>query len=522
MPDKSAIDADVCIVGAGAAGIGIAREFINTPTQVAVLEGGGLEFDQRTQSLYEGENIGLETFPVDANRLRFFGGTTNHWAGHSRTLDAIDFEQLDALPMSGWPISKADLEPYYRRAEYVCELSSVDDQDIDGLTSRLKLAALELDVTRLQSVVYKQSPPTRFGHVYRDELERAANVRVYLNANALELQCNVEGTVVEGVDVACIDGPRLRARANMFVLATGGIENARILLLSNKPNPAGLGNASDLVGRYFQDHILLRPAAEIIFSKMGVDLSLYHELSPLEGGDVFSVLAPSEGLIRSEGIGNFRLHIIRPQRMSALGEGSLRAIKSAVRERRFASARAHLRNIMSDLDGIAELTYKCIANAPIPDENHVLAAQLHLVLQPMPDPDSRVTLSGTRDLLGQRRVAVNWQVRERDLANARRAVELAALEVGRLGLGRAFAAILDDASRWPSNLEAGRHHCGTTRMSTDPSNGVVDGDCLVHGVSNLYVAGSSVFPTIGYANPTLTIVALALRIADTIKRRLNF
>ena len=490
LPHRYTIEADACIIGAGAAGIGMAREFIGTRHRIVVLESGGFEYDERIQSLYQGKNVGLPSFDVHANRLRYFGGTTNHWAGHCRPLDDVDFERRDWVPQSGWPISRADLDPYYRRTQPICQLGDYRYEDLGYFTDRTGLPQLNLGPSRLKSVVYNQSPPTRFGTVYREAIKNASNVTVYLNANVLELQSDPSASHVTGALAACIDGPRFSVKAGVFVLATGGMENPRLLLLSRGSNPAGLGNDNGLVGRYFMDHVLLRPGIDVSFSVPGVNLRLYHGLHKVAGGQMFSVLAASEERMRREGLTNFRIHLV-PDKLHY---------------------KYPLGCVFSALDGDD-------AREPSNPEGYG-SIGLHLVLEPVPNPDSRITLGKQLDLFGQPHIAVNWQLVDADMLNARRAMELAAIEFGRMGLGRGFGKIFRGKPHWPGNLEGGKHHCGTTRMSESPRTGVVDRDCRVHGVDNLYVAGSSVFPTIGYANPTLTIVALALRLSDHLKEKL--
>lgn len=501
-----AIDADICIIGAGAAGITMAREFIGESIRVVLLESGGLAFDEKSQSLYEGENIGLPSFDVNVNRLRYFGGTTNHWAGHCRPLDAIDFEKRNWIPHSGWPISRRELDPYYLRAQPIVGLGPYEYENLDFWQSELNLPSLKLDHKRLNTVVYNQSPPTRFGQAYREALEKASNIEVYLNANVLEIETNDEASKVTGLKLACIEGPTFSVSAKIFVLATGGMENARILLLSNRVQARGLGNDQDMVGRYFMDHILLRPGADVSFSDPNLNLSLYSALHQVHQSQMFAILASPEALLRKEQLNNFRIHLLR----------------------RKPAYPAPVGRVMSRLDGVDAADsgdFPSDAGATL-DEHELRVAgrdaiSLHLVLEPTPDPDSRITLSNRTDLFGQRKINVNWEIAHKDLSVAYRAMELAALEFGRLGLGRAYGAIFADAAHWPKNLEAGRHHCGTTRMTDNPNTGVVDRNCKLNTVSNLYIAGSSVFPTIGYANPTLTIVALALRLADFTKTQLT-
>lgn len=361
-------------------------------------------------------------------------------------------------------------------------------EDLETLEGQTGLSRLSLDGSRLESVVYCQSHPTRFVQVYRDELGQAPNIRVYLHANALELVANESVSRVDLVRVTCLDGPRFSVNGKFIVLATGGMENARLLLLSDRRSPNGLGNDGGLVGRYFMDPVVLRPGVDISFTKPGVDLRLYHYFHRMAGGVVFAVMTATHELLRREEMANFRIHLVpSPVKYDVL-LGSL-----------FSR--------LDDYDGEGYLQKT--------SDNSI---SMHLVLEPNPNPDSRITLSSTRDLLGQRQVRVRWLLTPSELSNADRALELVAIEFGRMGSGRGHGAMFTDKSRWPGNLEAGNHHCGTTRMSDSPETGVVDADCRVFGIDNLYIAGSSVFPTIGYANPTLTIVALALRLSEHIKR----
>ncbi len=488
LPENHLAHADICIVGAGAAGISIAQEFISTGKKVILLESGGFEYDQQIQELYFGENIGLSTFDVHVNRLRYFGGTTNHWAGHSRPLDAIDFEKKSWVPHSGWPITRDDLQPYYLRAQPILDLGEYHYENLEILLSGTGLNALELDDKRLTTALYGQSPPTRFGQKYRQELGDASNINIYLYANLLELATNESGSTITQLEVASFGGPKFKVQAKQIILATGGMENARLLLLSNNLNKHGLGNEHDLVGRYFMDHILLRPGLDISFTHPGLDLRLYHALHEVAGGKKFAIVAASDSLLREEKLTNFRMHLYRvgPHYQTPIG------------------------GVFSTIDGFTG------ENPLEKTRNNSIAT--HMVLEPVPNQDSRITLSKTEfDYFNQPKLEVNWQVENADLEHAYRAMELLALEFGRLGLGRGYSQLFRDSTTWPPHTEAGKHHCGTTRMAATPENGVVDANCKVFGIDNLYIAGSSVFPTIGYANPTITIVALALRLADHLK-----
>lgn len=487
------VEADICIVGAGAVGIAMALEFDGTAAEVAVMESGGLEYDPVTQTLYEGENVGRPTYPLTANRLRFFGGTTNHWAGHCRPFDAFDFAEREWIPHSGWPITIDELEPYLARSQPIMELGEYDYDSLNEYARQLGLRTLPLDGKRLISVMKHQSPPTRFGTAYRDELKRSRNVSVYLHSNVLELFTNETASHVDSADIACIDGPRYRVKAKHFVLATGGMENPRLMLLSNSSAPDGLGNDRGMVGRFYTDHLLIRPAMDISLSRTDLDFRLYTDLHEVNGGLMFGIMTPPAELTRQEKLTRFRFHLYN------LGPGYQTPVGG----------------VFSDLDGAPEV-------APISRDSgaHI---QVHMAMEPMPNPDAFVRLStdeDERDLFGQPRLEVKWLVTEQELANAHRAIEIGALEFGRMGIGRAYAPILEKPDEWPDAFTSGKHHCGTTRMADNPRKGVVDRNCKVFNVDNLYVTGSSVFPNIGHTNPTLNLVALSLRLADHLKEKL--
>ena len=261
------VEADLCIVGAGAVGIAMALEFNGSTKKVAVLESGGFELEGRTQSLYKGYHVGRPTCPLEKNRLRYFGGTTNHWAGHCRPFDDFDFSVRDWIPHSGWPIQFKDLDPYLERTQPILGLGKYDYHSLEDYARQLGLKTLPLDGSRLISVMKHQSPPTRFNTAYRQEMKESENVSVYLHSNVLELLTNESASHITSADVACIDGPRYTIKAKKFVLATGGLENPRLMLLSNTTAPKGLGNSHGLVGRFYTDHILIRHIGDTPYSK---------------------------------------------------------------------------------------------------------------------------------------------------------------------------------------------------------------------------------------------------------------
>jgi choline dehydrogenase-like flavoprotein len=519
VPRDHTIQTDVCIIGAGAAGITLARQFVSQPFRVCLLESGGLEFEKETQSLYAGESTGFPYPPLDAARLRYFGGTTNHWTGWCQPLDDIDFEPRPWIPYSGWPFTKEHLDPFYARAQSLCELGPYR-YDADAWETP-SAPPFHFMSDRLMTKIIQLSPPTRFGQVYRDEIAGAGNVSLNLHANVINIETPDNGRTVTRVRVASLQGHRYWVAAKVFILATGVIENARLLLASHQGRRAGLGNQHDLVGRFFMEHPWQKSAV-VLLSDPYLPLRLYgYYPSPRHDNPqgsrrrtvVKGSLVPTRETQRSVRLVNFRAHLepIQPK-----GIASLRLLVNAVRKPSMPEdLSTHLGNVIADIDDVARLGYGKVFKGAAP----VHTAELYCGIEQVPDPQSRVTLSTERDALGQQRAVLHWRLTAADTQAIRRATELIAEEFGRAGLGR-VKLLLDDEHD-PSQPLIGYHHTGTTRMHRDPKQGVVDENCRVHDISNLFIAGSSVFPTSGASNPTLTIVALALKLADHVKRMMT-
>jgi choline dehydrogenase-like flavoprotein len=516
LPDGHVVQADVCILGAGAAGITLAKELIGAGVEVALIESGGFEYDAATQELYRGESVGRRYQALDASRLRFFGGTTNHWGGTCRPLDAIDFEQRAWVPHSGWPFGLEHLDPFYARAQTLCELGPYAYEAAHWQSE--EYPTLPLEGERLTTAVFQQSPPTRFGQVYRDEIVRAANVTVYTHANLLGFETNEGASEVIQAQLGTLSGRRHAVAARSYILAAGGIENARLLLLSGTEQQPGLGNAHDLVGRYFMDHPIMQSAV-IMLSDPTLRLGLYRATrrdpdTVIEGTGVKAFLTPTPELQRHEQLLNCAARPRETRWQEATpGARALRGVFGDLRQGRWPQdLTTHIGAIAQDIDELARTAYARLRNGAPPP-----VFRLYHWLEQAPNPDSRVTLAEERDAFGLRRARVDWRFTEQELRTTLRMQQLVGEELGRAGIGRLR---LDEglaAGEWPEELSWSNHHMGTTRMHDDPKQGVVDAHCRVHGVANLYVAGSSVFPTCGHANPTLTIVALAVRLADHIK-----
>jgi choline dehydrogenase-like flavoprotein len=504
------LQADICVVGGGPAGISIAREFANTGHTVILLESGGLQFDRATQDLYQGTNVRGD-FSLTTSRFRMLGGTTYVWGGWSTTLDEGDFRRRDWVPYSGWPITKADLVPFYRRAQPLCELGRYRYTVAEWPTLAQKALALNPDL--LEHRLWQLSPPTLFGEKYLDELRKAANIRLILNATATEIVTAENARSVTEVRVASLDGRRTRVRARAYVLACGGIETPRLMLASNRVEPSGLGNGNDLVGRFFMDHP--HPDAGGVLLTGGLEPFKPYFQNAVGKERVVLGIGPSESAQRRLGILNSSIAVHGPIRFEPTDAwDSLMKLSRAFDERSWPpNAGSLLLNILRDLDGVIREGYLSARDGPV--RGYTFTARTEAT----PNPDNRVTLDRERDALGMNRVRLDWKPAALDRVTTARTMELLAREFGRLGVGRVRIneLLLEKDQRWSENLSWFGHHMGTTRMSSDAKSGVVDANCRVHGVDNLFIASSSVFPTSGFANPTLTILALALRLADHLK-----
>jgi choline dehydrogenase-like flavoprotein len=523
----SVVETDLCVIGAGAAGITIALEFMKKGNvSVVLLESGGEILDPATQSLNGGHQLGVVYDDLEASRCRFLGGATNCWGGWCRPFDELDFQVRDWIPNSGWPFSKAELLPYYERSHAVLQLKAFDYKisTWTELLSERGLAPLPLESNRLANMLVQLSGPARFGKIYRDQLARASNVRLMLMANATEIRTDYTGANVISVQVATLNGKKFSVAPKIAVLATGGIENARLLLLSNQIQKKGLGNANDLVGRYFMDHPRIRSSL-VRLKNLHKFRRLYDNQVALRRGDEQDTrltmhLAPTAETQRALRIPNSRTYVAQRYAQD-VSKGYLamrrltRAARGSIRFRRpigdFAREAA---NVMPTI--LANAPGAAIGSVAIRYKPSFLQQDFSFesVLEPIPNYNSRVTLASTRDRLGLNKVNVDWRLTQADRQHFDILHDLLMADaMTRDGLEQAGDPV-DTSTIWPSKVGGCWHHMGTTRMAANPAMGVVDPDCRVHGMSNLFIAGSSVFPTAGSDMPTLTIVSLALRLCE--------
>ena len=488
------LTADVCIVGAGAAGITLAIELEGQGLRVLLLESGGLEREEDTQELYEGSQSGQHNLGIATCRLRWLGGSTNAWAGWCRRLEPEDFEERSWMPNSGWPISLDDLSPHYDRAHEVVGIGAADF-DAEAITARSDLRTLALPPEAARTVLYQYSAPTRFGQRYRSRIENSADIELLLHANLIDIRLGNDGQV-DALECGTLTGVRFEVKADRYVLAAGGIENARALLSSNRQEAAGIGNANDLVGRYFMEHPHFYKAGWLLVPN-SVDVDFYAGFS-----DGLTVDEANPDGVWNRIRGALSLPVeLREQLQTPVGAATL--------------VERELNEVLDRTGYVSGADLAPLLRAG--DDFKLFGVDMRAEQRPV--DHSRVRLSSALDPFARPRADVAWNIATEDIdAMHRTLVHLGAV-LGAAGVGRMWIPTQDGLFR-PNGYFEGCHHMGTTRMSNDAKTGVVDADLRVHGLDTLYVLGSSVFPTGGFANPTLTIVALAVRLADHLAREL--
>lgn len=499
-------------------------ELLGHDFRVCLLESGGLDFEDDIQALNDGDCVGEHRVDLLWSRLRYFGGTTGHWGGNCAPLDEHDFEERAWVPDSGWPFPKTELDDSYPKAYEYCELPSgnfsADYWAAQSASFRERRIALAGDP--IGEKIMLKSPPTRFGEVYRTALARPGNrCDVYLHANVVEIETTEEASRVTALRTRGIDGQTCRFRAGIYILASG-IENARLLLLSNRVRPRGLGNDHDLVGRYFMAHTTLRTGRAMLslpegtasyYATLGWEQRFLSEINPF-----IDALQPSRAAQEREGILNSVVFFEESyEGEKTPGFVAMRRIaKQIVHGRMPPNLLRDLGIVVGDLDEVVKALYA----RSFGDRSYKIL-QTRFFCEQAPDRDSRVMLGDDLDALGQRKLVLDWRLNDLDKRTIIRTQKLLAEQFGALGVGRLQVEFDSEADPWPKGVDSSAHFMGTTRMSTDPRRGVVDGDCRVHGIDNLYVAGGSVMPTSGATMVTVNIVALAVRLAGHLRSRLS-
>ncbi len=503
---------DVCIIGAGAAGITLALSLKDSALNICILESGGLDRDYQTQKLNDIETTDL---PIGSpSRARQFGGTTTLWVGRWKPHDKIDFEKRDWITNSGWPISLYDLEPYYKKS---AELLSVPEYEQFKLSCQDLKNQHIIDSHNIETSIFRWLEKKDFdwGKKYKKEFTDLKNITVLLGANAVGLKTYSNSNSVEKVQVKTITGNSFNVKAKIFILASGGLENARILLISD------IGNEYDQVGRYYMDHPKGLVGEVELFNK-NVDLALYWGLIN-DSKQVRAGLKIKDEIQKQNRILNSYVLLepvfpwsYNPGMQAVIGMVQL--IKG--RKIPFNIIKQHIWEILANQKIVFSFLLNELYKKFLNRTQKVSKLKIWNFLEQEPRPENRVSLSNEKDLLGLPKIKLNWSLGQLDKKTMIEFHKILETELKNLGIGKLNSPLLNhNLLDWPISGDAS-HHMGTTRMGDDPKTSVVDKNCKVHSIDNLYVAGSSVFTTSGYANPTYTICALAVRLAEHIKNKI--
>jgi choline dehydrogenase-like flavoprotein len=456
----------VCIVGSGPAGITLALGLRRHGVACLIVEAGGFDYSADSQDHYRAAVIGDAHADLRDARLRQFGGTSGHWQGWCRALDAVDFEARVGIPDSGWPIRKTDLDPYTDTTQRILEIAApAPDRALTPY---------------LNEISFAMSPPVRFAGKYRAEIAASPSIGLLVDTPVVDI-VPVRGRI-EAIELRPRDGTGPSLRVPYYCLCGGGVENSRLLLWANARHREGVVPHASTLGRYWMDHPHFAAGEAIVIGSAG------------ESPSGMRFFSPSAQVLRDHPIGNVGIRMF-------IGTSRIkRLLKSGL-----CVAPRYFDDLMNKVDQGAACGM------------HLLAAW-----EQLPHADNRIELDSMHDDLGMPRAKLFWRKRPVERESLADAMLLFGryLAESRLGALR-LPDWLAQAGDYPSDEPLfGFHHMGGTRMARTPAQGVVDADCKVFGVDNLYIGGSSVFTTAGHANPTHTIVQLSLRLADHLAARI--
>lgn len=461
----------VIVIGSGPAGITVARKLAAAGIRTAILEAGSADITDESQQFYRGEVVGDPYFDLEIDRLRYLGGCSNHWAGWCRVLDAIDFEPKSWVSDTGWPIRRTDIEPYLDEVREILDLVPFrPDQPVND---------------EIRWVQLIKSPAVRFGEKFRDEIEKSDMIALVLNTYVTHLVG--DGEQVTSAQLWSDGAERGGLSADCYIPCVGGLENSRLLLWSNVKSSGGVVPQADALGKYWMEHIHFEGGDAVLASMDEFRTDEDHE----------AFFSPTLKAMEDRGILNFGIRLVE-------------------------SPYPGVKGIVADLACYAPESAEWVAYQL--DLHLRCAAQLHMAWEQAPLVTNFISLSADEvDEAGVPRLELHWTKGPLERRTLVEGMRLFGETLAQNDLGRVrMADWVVNGEDYPEDQElAGHHHMGGTRMHDDPKKGVVDRDCKVHGMRNLYIGGSSVFTTSGQANPTTTIVALACRLGDHLSHTLS-
>lgn len=522
------LTSEVCVVGAGPVGLALGTSLAARGVRTLVLEAGALDLDIESQRLAAGEIGGRAYDELEHARARAFGGSSRLWnvdmgggpgGARLRRLDPIDFAERYWVPGSGWPLRFEELVPFYEEAERFLGVEA-PDPTFGGASGPLRRFEPSLEPT-----VFKLGTGASLLDL-RDRIDDCDDLTVLVHAVLVGMGWDSGSGRIEQADVMTVTGNDYTIRSRYFVLAAGGIENARILLMTDLDGEGvgALGNQSGMVGRFFMEHPHTRAGFLVAQSEMHEDL--VKAVTERDGvlGELW--LRVGDDLAREKKLGNSAIAfspvpMSEVRRVEAMGRThpSVRAVRKAFSSlRRDKNAAAATRLAGTALKGgphlvaaaLRKLRWRVSERSSMGSDDGSGVMRVDVMSEQVPNLDSRVVLSSNVDPIGMPRARLEWRLSDADMQSLSRLSEVLANLFSDQQAGKLIVPF--DPRSTP--ISWGFHHMGTTRMDDDPARGVVDRNSRVHQTTNLFAAGSSVFPTGGVSNPTLTAVALGFRLAD--------
>ena len=503
-------DARVLIIGSGAAGLSLALKLEKLKIPSLIIEGGNSEYSDESQEIYNGEIVSKHdlAYGLKDSRMRYFGGSTNCWAGLCGEFDEEDFLERDWINLSGWPIFKKDLDPYYNEAS---KFLNIDRKKITHPNKYAKVPNLEGFQTRSLYNTFIGS----FGILFDDHLKKSKLITIYLAANCTRINQNtINSNLIDSVNINSFDGVSKLIKSKNIILCCGGIENARLLLNTKTEISPAIGNHSDMLGKYFSEHPIA-PCATVIgpngkifnmkqnWHQADNDVKAYYKI-PFEIQKKFN-------------ISNSAIHFFEQE--DELTKSDL----SAINLYKFFKDYKNSRLDKNDFLEIIKNPIDVLSSYRQRKKRSKIRTAVRFTLEQTPNEQSKIYLGNQLDKFGQRKIKLDWKFNkiERRTVNFLMAYTADVLQKNKIGTLKMDSQLYNFKETLPLDLRGGQHHCGTTRMAISQKNGVVDKDLKVFGMKNLFVCGSSVYPTNSWVNPTFTIIALSLRLADNISNKFN-
>jgi choline dehydrogenase-like flavoprotein len=518
---------DVCIVGSGAAGITVCAELMESGCRLCVLESGTETKTEFADSLRMVESHGIEV--LRQSRERILGGSTHTWAGLCVPLDPVDFAARGWPYHWGWPITREELVPYYKRSAERYGFPHLDAFEDAG--PFVDNAPAEPGWRNCEEKVFlRPANALRFGPKFK-HLFLTQDVDLILGATVVELPAEGSRGKTRVTAALCRDetGRTILITADRFVLAAGAIDNARLLLNSKSTVREGLGNERDQVGRYLMNHPTT-DTVRVIRLREPVHWLGRYAWRPYDGGsDGIIGIRLREPQQLKEGVLNSYTRVLPHYPWT--GRPEIRVWREFARlaRARFGDERSlGGRSRLATGGDLAHAAWEAFVSMPgllrlmvlrliIMSHRNPRVTMIDLLnfVEMEPRPENRITLTDDRDALDMPIPRVVHELSQRDLESLHRLHEQIAMDLEAMGCGGELVGTPDELAKaeWIDLY----HYLGTTRMGTDPEHSVVNPDLRVHTVDNLYVAGGSVFPTSGCANPTMTIVALSIRLAEHLR-----